>query len=318
MAEWKCALQPVLPTPVPVSDYPLYRQKIENFFKAFDLLPLSKQFSLENPLQMDDYDNVVVGSDEVWNLSHPWYGHYPIFYGEGIKAKQITAYAASFGNYDSTWRLSPEWILKLKNFDHISVRDQNSQHQIRNALGYNPDMVMDPCFLYPIKPEITELPFKTPFAAVYGHNFTDSFIVQTLQWAKKQKLPLVSIGYRNNWADEQWLTAGPYEYASFIAQSEAVITNFFHGCVFSFINSKPFACETTQYRSHKVEDLINKTGATKHIITAGTSEKEFWNILTKPLDIEIQQNIGNLRMSSQNWLGKALTPNLVMNGFEDV
>ncbi len=317
-AEWKCALQPVLPTPVPVSDYPLYRKKIEKFFDAFELLPLSHEFSLENPISMDEYDMVVVGSDEVWNLSHPWYGHYPIFYGEGLKAGRLISYAASFGNFDSTWRLAPEWAQKLQNFDRISVRDENSQQQVKNVLGYEPEMVMDPCFLLPVRSEKINLPVSKPFLALYGHNFSEPFIRQISHWAKKQKLPLVSIGYRNHWADEQWLTAGPYEFAAFIAQSEAVITNFFHGCVFALINSKPFVCETTPYRSHKVEDLIKKADAKKHIITNETSEKELENLLLKPLDAEIHRNIAKLRMNSQNWLEKSLTPNVAVNSYENV
>ena len=318
LAEWKCALQPVLPTHVPVTDYPFYRQKIEKFFDAFDLLPLSREFSLENPVQMDEYDLVVVGSDEVWNLSHPWYGHYPIFYGEGLKTNQLISYAASFGNYDVSWRLAPEWSQKLRNFDSISVRDENSQIQIKNALGYEPVTVLDPCFLHPVKPEKMEFPIKKPFVALYGHNFSGTFIWQARQWAKKQKLPLVSIGYRNDWADEQWLTAGPHEFASFIAQSEAVITNFFHGCVFSLINSKPFVCETTPYRSHKVEDLLRKTGAAKHIITRETSDIEFRNLLLKPLDLQIHQNITRLRMASQNWLQKSVTSPMTVPRYENV
>lgn len=313
LAEWKCALQPVLPTPVPVSDYPLYRRKIEKFFEAFDLLPLSREFSLEDPSTMENYDLIVVGSDEVWNLSHPWYGHYPIFYGEGLKATHLIAYAASFGNYDSSWRLAPEWTQKLNNFDRISVRDENSQQQIRNALRCESEMVMDPCFLHPIKPSRIELPVKGPFVAVYGHNFSNSIIGQIRQWAKNKKTSLVSIGYRNDWADEQWLTAGPYEFASFIAQSEAVITNFFHGCVFSLINSKPFVCETTPYRSHKVEDLIKKTGASQHIVTPQTTKKEFRQLMSKPLDPEIHRTIAKLRITSQNWLEKVLTHKVVNN-----
>lgn len=82
LAEWKCAYRPVLPTHVPESDYPLYRKKIEKFFEVFETMPLSPRFELDNPASMEDYDAVVVGSDEVWNLYHPWYGKHPLFYGE--------------------------------------------------------------------------------------------------------------------------------------------------------------------------------------------------------------------------------------------
>src|SRR3954468_21639040 len=56
ISEWKCAYRPVLPTPVPRSDYPLYRKKITGFFKAFDSLPMSPRFCLDDPSQMESYD----------------------------------------------------------------------------------------------------------------------------------------------------------------------------------------------------------------------------------------------------------------------
>src|SRR5947209_1980848 len=48
-AEWKCALQPVLPAWVPRRDRLRYAVKMLRFFRAFASLPLSPPFALENP-----------------------------------------------------------------------------------------------------------------------------------------------------------------------------------------------------------------------------------------------------------------------------
>src|SRR5215203_21903 len=111
-AEWRCALQPVLPTPVPKSDYPLYADKARKFFDAFATLPCSPRFALENPIDMQSYGLVIVGSDEVWNLKHPWYGGYSLFYGSGIRADHLASYAASFGNYPAAAGLERNWVEK--------------------------------------------------------------------------------------------------------------------------------------------------------------------------------------------------------------
>lgn len=304
IAEWKCALEPVLPTPVPVSDHALYRKKIEKFFTAFESLPLSKAFELEYPQQMDEYDLVVVGSDEVWNLSHPWYGFYPAFFGEGIRSKRLISYAASFGNYDVNWRLSSKWLKKLYNFDKILVRDKNSQLLIKNNLGFEPEIVLDPCLLYPQPVENIKSPSDDKkYAAIYGHNFSNSFIKKIKDWAHKSKTSLISIGYRNDWADEQWLTAGPEEFASFIAQSKAVISNFFHGCVFAIIYSKTFVCEASDYRSHKINDLLERVGAKNHLINESS---EVAAMLENPINENIHSNIDYLREKSNIHLEKAL------------
>lgn len=307
LVEWKCAFQPVLPTAVPKSDYPLYREKILRFFRAFDSLALSPRFQLDNPTEMENYDVVVVGSDEVWNLSHPWFGGCPLFYGDNVRAQRLISYAASFGNYDATWGLEPAWAEKLRNFSAISVRDENSQTIVEKALGVKPEMVLDPCLQFPIEPEARNHDqFREPYVAVYGHNFSEYFAREIRQWANDKKLPLISIGYRNDWADEQWITADPHEFAHFITQSEAVATNFFHGCVFALHNAKPFVCETSPYRRHKLQGLMAKIGGEKHLITEETPAGVYNTQLSEPLDPQILQKIDRLRQTSNAYLDRAL------------
>lgn len=311
-AEWKCALQPVLPTHVPTSDRALYRQKIEKFFSVFETLPLSPAFELDNPIAMHQYDLVVVGSDEVFNLSHPWYGYCPLFYGDGLKADRLISYAASFGNYQASWGMDQDWANKLRNFDYISVRDENSRSIIQNALGFEAPMVLDPCLQFPVNWEPVELPqFTTPYVALYGHNFSEYFIREIRQWADSRKLPLISIGYRNDWADEHWLTADPNEFANFIAGSVAVVTNFFHGCVFSLINAKPFVCETSDYRSIKVEGLMKIVDGEQHLVRQDTPTSVYHKRLSEPLAAVIQANLVKLRESSDAFLDEALATKLV-------
>jgi hypothetical protein len=141
---------------------------------------------------------------------------------------------------------------------------------------------------------------------VYGHNFTDSFIHEIRQWANDRKLPLISIGYRNDWADEQWLTADPHEFAHFMTGAQAVVTNFFHGCVFSLRNAKPFVCEATPYRSNKLQGLMAKIGGEKHLLPEGTPASVFNARLNEPLNPEILQKIESLRHTSEAFLDRAL------------
>jgi hypothetical protein len=152
-AEWRCGFQPTLPTPVPASDRPQYREKMRRFFEAFEGLPLSAPFPLDDPSRLEELDAVVVGSDEVWNLSHPWYGGKPLFWGEGLRARKLISYAASFGCYGWQWGLEPQWVERLRRFDAIAVRDVNSVTHIREALDVEPALTLDPCLQFPLPPE---------------------------------------------------------------------------------------------------------------------------------------------------------------------
>ena len=305
-AESRCALNPTLPTPTPAPDRPLYDQKIRGFSRAIDALPLSSRFSLDHPGSMDGFDIVVVGSDEVWNLFHPWYGGEPFFYGEGVKAQRLISYAASFGNYPASRGLDPHWAHKLRNFGSISVRDVNSQLLVMHATGMAPDIVLDPCLQFPVEHENRTIRFKAPYMAVYGHNFTQAFARQVREAANRRTLRLISIGYRNDWADEQWLSADPLDFAALIAQADAVVTNFFHGCVFSLRNSKPFVCESSSYRSLKVQGLLSSLLAERHLITSGTPGGCVDACLAEPLDPQIGKRISQLRQSSDVFLDQAL------------
>ncbi|HUS13524.1 MAG TPA: polysaccharide pyruvyl transferase family protein [Chloroflexia bacterium] len=306
LVEWKCAYRPVLPTPVPRSDYPLYRQKIRAFFRALESLPVSRPFALENPADMDPCDTVVVGSDEVWNLRHPWYGGCPLFYGTGLRADRVIAYAASFGNYDGAAGLAPFWADRLRQFEAISVRDENSRRIISTALGVEPDLVLDPCLQFPLEAQGEWYGPEEPFVAVYGHNFTGWFSAAVRCWARAHGYRLLSLGYRNDWADEQWITAGPHDFAHGMARATAVATNFFHGCVFALRNAKPFVSELTPYRTIKVQDLLGAVGGLNRLVGPEAPDGAYAAALGTPLEPAIVQRLDQLRRSSAAYLEEAL------------
>jgi hypothetical protein len=306
-AEWRCALQPVLPTPVPRSDYPAYLLKMFNFFQAFAALPASAQFALEQPAEMERYALVVVGSDEVWNLRHPWYGAYPLFYGDGIRADRLISYAASFGNYQASQGLDAQRIEMLRRFDRISVRDENSRRIIHAALGFEPPMVLDPCLQFPPRlPGCSSDDLHPPYVAVYGHNFSAWFGREIRRWARTRGFRLVSVGYRNDWADEQWLAAGPEAFAYCMGHAAAVATNFFHGCVFALLGAKPFAVELSSYRTDKVRSLLSMIGGERHLVTAATPSDGYAAILDVPLDPMICHRIAVWRQRSHAYLDEVL------------
>jgi hypothetical protein len=238
-------------------------------------------------------------------MRHPWYGGKAIFYGTGVKAQRLVSYAASFGNHDASEGLHPWWAEKLRAFSAIAVRDENSRAMIRNALGVEPEMVLDPCLQFP--PEAgAPVESERPYLAVYGHSFPGWFAEAVRGFADRRGWPVVSIGYRNDWADEQRIDACPEEFAQLIAGSAAVATNFFHGCVFSLVKERPFVCATTPYRSNKVRDLLTGLGADEHLTAEGDGEERFERVLGRPLDPAIQERIGALRQRSEAYLAHVL------------
>jgi hypothetical protein len=296
----------VLPTAAPTRDYLLYGVKVLKFLRTLSLLPRSPRFALEHPAGMAHFDLVVVGSDEVWNLRHPWYGGCALFFGAGVRAGRLASYAASFGNYAASRGLDRAWADRLRAFASISVRDDNSRRLVRTALGREPALVLDPCLQFLPRPEGRWRGPRRPFVAVYGHNFSAAFGRAMGRWAAARRYLLVSLGYRNAWADTQWITADPHDFAHGIARAQAVATNFFHGCVFALRYGKPFVCELSPYRAGKVSDLMATVGGERHLVAAGTPPAAYDARLGAPLDPEIVHRIDGLRRRSEAYLDDAL------------
>lgn len=306
-AELRCALQPTLPEPTPGEHRSAYKAKARAFEQAFAAMPLSRPFSLHDASTLPPYDAVVIGSDEVWNLAHPWYSHKPLFYGEGIRANRLLSYAASFGNYDSSRGLDDFWSGKLAKFTAISVRDDNSRTIIEEALGDTPPLVLDPCLQFADKiPREPEAGGESPYALLYGHGFPDWLGPMAQRWAAERGLKLRSIGYGNPYADEEWIDAGPIDFARAMAGAQAVITNFFHGCVFALAMNKPFVACVTPYRLNKVRDLTAKLDAGRHLLREAPAAAHFAAVLAEPPSEAVHRRIAELRGQSQAFLDTAL------------
>ena len=303
--ELKCAMSPALPTATRREDIPRYVQKIRAFRRALQRLPKSTPFPLDEPQKSEPCELVIVGSDEVFNLSHPWYGGRPLFFGEGVPSPRLAAYAASFGNYERDCIGAP-WRNWLFNFEAISLREQAGERILNEAGLSNLELALDPCLLSPPSaancgPDDAE----PPYLAIYGHSFPDWFAGRILGWARERGLRVVSIGYRNDWADEQKIGAGPEAFRDLLSKATAVATNFFHGCVFALINRKPFACAASPYRTNKVLSLTTLLGAGRHLISEPTP-CAIDAAMESPPEPAVYERITAMRVRSEAFLDRVL------------
>ena len=304
LAEARCALQPKLPERTPQGELRKYAQKARRFVGAIAALPLSRRFPLQEPASANAYDAIIVGSDEVWNFRHPWYGSKPIFFGDGLKTDRLASYGASFGNHSAWDGIHPAWAKKLDRFSAISVRDENSWHIVRSGTDREPELVLDPCLLFSA-PAKTD-PALGSYAVVYGYGFPGWLKALARRWSERTGIRLVSIGYSNDFAHEQRIEEGPMEFARLFAGASAVITNFFHGCVFALLNGKPWATVPSDYRSIKIPDLAATLGSEHRVIDERIDDTSLSELLGQPVEDHVQQRIGKLRERSETYLDAAL------------
>ena len=305
-AELRCAFQPKLPERTPRRELGDYAEKSRRFAKAIAKLPLSRRFSLHEPAQAAEYDAIVIGSDEVWNFRHPWYGSKPIFFGDGLRTGRLISYAASFGNHSAWSGIHPAWARKLARFSAISVRDENSRHLVRSGTDREPALVLDPCLQFATTIPGHRVPQQQPFVLVYGYRFPSWLKARVRSWAARRGLKLLSVGYSNDFADEQRIAAGPADFARLMASAEAVVTNFFHGCIFALLNGKPWASAPSEYRSIKIPDLAATLGAEHRLIDECIPDGALGELLETPVQPEVAENIARARARSNDYLDAAL------------
>jgi hypothetical protein len=304
-AEARCALQPKLPKRTPRNELKSYAEKTRRFVASIADLPLSRPFSLHRPEATRGYDAIVVGSDEVWNFRHPWYGSKPIFFGDGLKAGRLVSYAASFGNHSAWDGIDPAWAGKLDRFAAISVRDENSWHLVHGGTGREAELVLDPCLSFPNPAKPDPGPSER-YALIYGFGFPRRIGRLARRWSERAGIKLISVGYSNDFADEQRIAAGPLEFARLMSGARAVVTNFFHGCIFALLHGKPWATIPSDYRAIKIPDLAGMLGEERRLVKAKTTEDQFADLLSMPVEPRVQERIGELRSRSEAYLDAAL------------
>lgn len=235
-----------------------------------------------------DYDAIIIGSDEVFNFvqQSPW-GFSTQLYGD-IKNNNVNSYAACFG-YTTLETIQhtkrEERIAKgLNNLRNVSVRDSNSAEIVEKLTGNRPDIHMDPVIVGDIPMELPEISDKG-YILVYSYDFrmSDSYVIQQVRdFAKKKKIKIISAGFYQDWADKN-VVPNPYELLSYFDNADYVVTDTFHGTIFSVRMHKNFLTVIRDTNKQKLSDLLSRIGMSDRRYSNGDSLVE---AITKDIDYE--------------------------------
>jgi len=265
-----------------------YRRKFKSSY--FNLLGLPKN------LEPDGYfDTVVIGSDEVFNFAQKtWWGYSNQLFGEEINARKILTYAASFG-----WTrmedilingLSEQITKALSNIACFSVRDENSQKIIKRLTGKNACLNTDPTLLYDFNEEIDEKFTLKNYVVLYSYaGRTDSKdeIKAIRKFAKSHKKKLISVGYYHFWCDKN-IIPDPFDVLNYFIHADYIITDTFHGTVFSIKFHKRFCSIIRDTNEEKISHLLKHFNLSSRI---ATSVGQITGILQTPIDFTQTEDI---------------------------
>lgn len=222
----------------------------------------------------DRYDIFLSGSDQIWNPQIQQ-GDYSYLLDFVDDPKKKRSYGSSFGVRTIDEEYVKQYKKLLSEYHRITVREEAGAELIRDLLGIDVDLVIDPALLLTPEQWISKLPerkFKGDY--VFSYQMAHSPLIGKIvgKAAKEKKLkaifvPFPIMGFCKcrpvlNLSSMEWLRA--------IYDSKFVVTDSFHGAVFSIIFRKPFyyviTSNTIRKRLSRLETLLGSLGIENRLV----------------------------------------------------
>lgn len=226
-------------------------------------------------------DTYILGSDQIWarELTH---GLDPIYFGQFAPEKKKISYAASVPNGEIPEPEKPVFKQYLSKLSFVSVREERLAEELRGLLEMEVYTVVDPTLLLDQK-EYDNIIYEKPlenadyiFVYYVVENPVLTKIARTA--AKQMGCKLVELHYmrtperdleleetRKELEAEYIYTAGPREFLTYIRDAKMILTNSFHGTVFSILFRKEFY--SVYEENGRIENLLDFLDLSKRHIT---------------------------------------------------
>ena len=265
------------------------------------------------------YSAVVVGSDQLWLPSNIEADYYTLNWVPDDVPK--IAFSTSFGT--SFLPKKQQGMAKqfLNRFQAISVREETGKKMIQEYAGLDVPVVCDPTLLFNgedwmcIQKKAPIVKDKYILCYFLGNNKEDRQFAQRLREYTGYKIVALLhldeyIKADNEYADETPYDIGPGELLNLIRNAEYIVTDSFHGSVFSIIYKKRFFTsrrvrkEGILCTNNRLDSLFDKLGVEGRLIDGSENVEE---CLKRTVDYDkVHSNLNALVTESKKYLRNAL------------
>ena len=153
------------------------------------------------------------------------------------------SYAASFGDLCIDEEYRERYTLLLNNIDEISVREEDGAEIVRELCGRDANVNIDPVLLFDknnwvkIADEIDD----TDYILVYKINRTACYEVAK-ELSRRTRLKVKVIAPDRNCPSNfvKYKAASPGEFVGLFVNAKVIVTDSYHGLLFSIVNEKQF------------------------------------------------------------------------------
>lgn len=238
-----------------------------------------------------NFDAVIVGSDQVWRpMYSPNIYTYYLSFLKGNKEIKKIAYAASFGTDE--WEYSEEQTVRcqqyIQQFDLVTVREKSAVNLVAEKLNKEAKFVLDPTFLLSKEDYIKLFDDKS----LPNNKGIYTYILDSNDWKEKvvetSKVKL-DLPQFSNQHDEHNINKKQIPsiegWIKGFADADFVITDSFHGTIFSIVFNKPFISLVNVNRgASRFESILGELGMLDRLVSE-YDQQQIINLLDEGMDV---------------------------------
>lgn len=257
---------------------------IKENYKKFDrfysekLIKTKKIYTSKNfnAIIKDEHINgFICGSDTIFNINE--YGIDDGYFSnyDCMKNGYTFAYAASFGDAqfdDTSYKLLNE---RLQNFKALGIREQAMIPYLKEHTNVEVQKVLDPTLLLEQKdydkmtyPKRLE---KEKYLLLYARRRNDKMTEYADKIANENGWKVIDISLQATNVDRHrmFYEAGIEEFLSLVKNAEYIVTNSFHGMIFSVQFRRNFVIFLREQCNTKITELLALFGLSDRILVNG-------------------------------------------------
>jgi len=264
-----------------------YRNEKNNKFKQFisDYLYLTDSALFTSAqLSGTECDAYITGSDQVWNYkcsnktSFSDKSYFLDFVKDGSKKN---SYAASFGFSDIPLEYKEQYKMLLEKYNKIAVREKQGAEIIKNLLGREVPVVLDPTLLLDIYEwDNISIKYKQQekYVLMYLMWHSPSLVAFAKKLAEENgfKLLFISDSILKRSGIRNIHSVGPREWLGLFQNAAYIVTNSFHGAAFAINFNKELFVEylpKTSKVNSRLENILGMFGLKNRLIKYGVNEE---------------------------------------------
>ena len=278
-----------------------------NSFRNKYLSLTKKVYKIDEVSQLE-FDAIIVGSDQVWNVKSTRQNvAYFLPFDNSITK---ISYAASCGSTDVIKDNVDFFNQNLSRFDYISVREPSSANLLR-SLFPNLDIytASDPTLLasQDIWDQlIVHRIISKKYVLIYRMTYNSLIEKTALEYAKNNNCIVVSVSNFNRPHKIKGIKdirgIGPKEFLNLIYYADFVVTDSFHATAFSLIFKKQFASISHDTLGSRTVDLLFSLNLNYRIVS---SDERIQFVISNIIDYnDVSKKLAENRKESFDFLTK--------------